>query len=113
GGEEFVLLLPGHTLEAAVMQAEKLRHAVVKEAFEHPASPLAPHVTISVGVAVMIPSAEFTPWQLVAAADQAMYDAKTSGRNKVACYSFAGSSTVVEDRRLAERRAPELDHVST
>ena len=38
--EEFVLLLPGRTLEAAIVHAEKLRHAVVKEAFEHPASPL-------------------------------------------------------------------------
>jgi len=91
GGEEFVLLLPGRTLEQAMVHAEKLRRAVVNEAFEHPASPLASHVTVSVGVAAMIPSAVSTPWQLVAAADQAMYEAKTTGRNKVAWYSLDAS----------------------
>jgi len=124
GGEEFVLLLPGRTLEQAMAHAERLRHAVVKEAFAHPASPLASHVTISVGVAAMIPSADSTPWQLVAAADQAMYDAKTTGRNKVACYSLANSSNVssgddsgvhqeVDNRRMAEALVPDLDHAST
>ncbi|HEX2584904.1 MAG TPA: diguanylate cyclase [Steroidobacteraceae bacterium] len=125
GGEEFVLLLPGLTLEAAMVHAERLRRAVVKEAFDHPASPLAPHVTISVGVAVMIPSANATPKQLVAAADQAMYEAKTSGRDKVAWYALdksADISIVNDDRRInkgidGDRRGTsqvaDLDHVST
>jgi diguanylate cyclase (GGDEF)-like protein len=125
GGEEFVLLLPGLTLEAAMVHAERLRRAVVKEAFDHPASPLAPHVTISVGVAVMIPSANATPKQLVAAADQAMYEAKTSGRDKVAWYALdksADISIVNDDRRInkgidGDRRGAsqvaDLDHVST
>jgi diguanylate cyclase (GGDEF)-like protein len=84
GGEEFVLLLPGRTLDAAIAHAAALRRAVAAEAFGHPASPLAPHVTISVGVAVLVPSADGSPQELVAAADEAMYEAKTSGRNQVA-----------------------------
>lgn len=84
GGEEFVLLLPGRTLEAAIAQGEALRRAVAEEALVHPASPLAPHVTISVGVAALVPSATASPEQLVAAADKAMYDAKTGGRDRVA-----------------------------
>jgi diguanylate cyclase (GGDEF)-like protein len=84
GGEEFVLLLPGRTLEAAMAEAEALRLAVVEEGLPHPASPLAAHVTISVGVAVMVPSADVSSMQLVAAADRALYDAKTGGRDRVA-----------------------------
>jgi len=121
GGEEFVLLLPGRTLEEAMAHAEKLRRAVVEEAFEHPASPLASHVTISVGVAVMIPSAEANPKQLVAAADQAMYNAKTSGRNKVAWHSppdalaasaAASVDQAIDNSRWAEPRVPDLDHAN-
>jgi diguanylate cyclase (GGDEF)-like protein len=84
GGEEFVLLLPGRTLENAIAQGEALRRAVAEEAMAHPASPLAPHVTISVGVAALVPSPEASAEQLVAAADRAMYDAKTGGRDRVA-----------------------------
>lgn len=84
GGEEFVMLLPGRTLDDAIAHGEALRRAVEAEALPHPASPLAPHVTISVGVAALVPSADDSPEQLVAAADLAMYDAKTGGRNRVA-----------------------------
>ena len=125
GGEEFVLLLPGRTLEEAMLHAEKLRRAVVEEAFDHPASPLASHVTISIGVTVMIPSVETTPKQLVAAADRAMYDAKTSGRNKVAWHvsveSPDGAAPDANDHAVdqqidapqwAEGRVANLDHVS-
>jgi len=84
GGEEFVLLLPGRTLDAAIAQGEALRRAVAEEALAHPASPLAPYVTISVGVAALVPSDEASAEQLVAAADRAMYDAKAGGRDRVA-----------------------------
>ncbi len=89
GGEEFVLLLPGCTLDAAIAQAEALRRAVAEEAFAHPASPLAPHVTVSVGVAALVPSAGASSEQLVAAADRALYDAKAGGRDRVAGYTRA------------------------
>jgi len=84
GGEEFVLLLPGRTLDAAIAQGEALRHAVAEEALAHPASPLGPHVTISVGVAALVPSGSASAEQLVAAADRAMYAAKAGGRDRVA-----------------------------
>lgn len=84
GGEEFVLLLPGRTLDDAITQGEALRRAVAEEALVHPASLLAPHVTISVGVATLVPTSETSPEHLVAAADRALYAAKSGGRNRVA-----------------------------
>jgi diguanylate cyclase (GGDEF)-like protein len=88
GGEEFVLVLPGLTLEEAIARGEALRRAVAEEAVAHPASPLASHVTISVGVAALVPSAEASPEQLVAAADRAMYEAKAAGRDRVAWHAL-------------------------
>jgi diguanylate cyclase (GGDEF)-like protein len=89
GGEEFVLLLPGRDLDAAIAEGEALRRAVAQEALAHPASPLAPYVTISVGVAALVPSAKASAEQLVAAADRAMYDAKAGGRDRVAWFAPA------------------------
>jgi diguanylate cyclase (GGDEF)-like protein len=83
GGEELVLLLPGCTLDAAETVGERLRAAVEAAAMPHPASPVAPHVTVSVGVACMRPVAGMEPETLVAAADHALYVAKQRGRNRM------------------------------
>jgi PleD family two-component response regulator len=61
-----------------------LGEIVSTDALANPASPLTPHVTISVGVAALVPSADASPDQLVAAADRAMYEAKTGGGDRVA-----------------------------
>ena len=83
GGEEFVLLLPGRDLEAAVAVGEALREAVEHERLAHPTSPIAPHVTVSVGAAATWPSEGGGPEDLLLAADRAMYAAKARGRNCV------------------------------
>ena len=49
----------------------------------HPASAVAPHVTVSVGVAMALPDGARPPERLVATADRAMYAAKSQGRNRV------------------------------
>lgn len=51
-------------------------------AIPHPASEVAPHVTISVGVAAMRPADGGQPEDLIARADEALYRAKSSGRNR-------------------------------
>lgn len=85
GGEELVLVLPGMDLAQARSTAEKIRAAVEALGFPHPASPVAPVVTVSLGVASTVPGAEGS-WQLLwTEADLALYRAKQSGRNCVMC----------------------------
>ncbi len=80
GGEEFCVLLPGATAEAAVVVAERARAAV--ESAHIPGMENQPEgrVTISIGVS---DSAWGTPADLVERADAALYEAKRSGRNRV------------------------------
>jgi len=83
GGEEFVCVLTECTHEAAVKVAEKLRQQVDALSIPHAYS-AAKHVTISLGVASMIPTLGTSVRILVEAADQLLYQAKEGGRNQVA-----------------------------
>lgn len=82
GGEEFVTLLTHTGMHGARLIADALRSSIEDLGIEHAESPL--HVvTISVGVATMVPDRHTEPDALVQAADQALYEAKRSGRNRV------------------------------
>jgi diguanylate cyclase (GGDEF)-like protein len=84
GGEEFVLLLPGSTIEAAEEITNSLRRAVQALDLPHEASPTGTNVTISAGVAHLYPhETSHSIEGLVQLADQALYDAKRRGRNRV------------------------------
>lgn len=78
GGEEFLLVLPRHDLESARRVAERVRCAV-----ENAREPEIPPVTVSIGVAVRRSGSDIDPDQMVEEADQALYRAKQSGRNRV------------------------------
>ena len=80
GGEEFVCLLPETKLSGAMALAEALGHAVEGLGLRHETSP-GGVVTISLGVAVMVPRAEIEPTSLVEIADHMLYQAKGDGRN--------------------------------
>lgn len=82
GGEEFAILLPGTDLAAAQKMAERLRQAVEELRLCHAASPVADHVTISLGVAAFR-AREGNFDELLTAADGALYRAKDRGRNRV------------------------------
>lgn len=83
GGDEFVAILPNADDEAARVQAERLCLRVRDLGLAHAYSATAPHATVSVGCAAMVPESGTTPEGLLAAADQALYEAKRSGRNRV------------------------------
>jgi len=83
GGEEFAVVLPATTGANARLVAEQLRTDVAALRIPHDASTTGPHVTISLGVASVIPKQGVASATLVAAADRALYQAKRSGRNCV------------------------------
>jgi diguanylate cyclase (GGDEF)-like protein len=81
GGEEFAVMCRGVKLANAGILAERLRMCVESSSFEHEGSRMP--VTISVGVAAHPDVPVETATQLIAAADEALYEAKRSGRNRV------------------------------
>lgn len=83
GGEEFVCLMPECDPLDAQTKAEKLRAGVVVLGIAHADSPVAQHVTLSIGVSTVVPDSTHNPAALIAAADAALYSAKNNGRNRV------------------------------
>jgi diguanylate cyclase (GGDEF)-like protein len=88
GGEEFVVLLPETQLEGARLVAERIRAAVSRLEIRHGAKELG-RVTVSVGIAFAADARGVDETSLVAAADDAVYDAKRRGRNRVALCEVA------------------------
>jgi diguanylate cyclase (GGDEF)-like protein len=84
GGEEFAVLLPGTDQRGAQLAAERLRAAVTARALPHAASEVAPHVTLSIGVAQFDPATMDRFDALLHRADEALYRAKRLGRDRVA-----------------------------
>jgi diguanylate cyclase (GGDEF)-like protein len=84
GGEEFMVVLVGTTLQDAMVMAERMRARVEQLGIGHTSSRTSDVVTISVGVATGDP-ADLTPAELIKRADEALYQAKEAGRNRVVC----------------------------
>ncbi|MBD2579575.1 diguanylate cyclase [Oscillatoria sp. FACHB-1406] len=82
GGEEFVVILPNTSLAGAFLLSELLRTAVLSLKIPHPQSEVSPYVTLSLGIAAIIPTPENQPENLVCRADAALYQAKKLGRNQ-------------------------------
>lgn len=82
GGEEFVLVLPRTDAGGAMAVAEKVRINVMNLEIAHEKSKVNDHVTLSLGVATMVPGKDNSAEDLVALSDQALYEAKENGRNQ-------------------------------
>jgi diguanylate cyclase len=83
GGEEFALILPLTKTDDATRIAEAVRQAIADLRLPHPASPVAPYLTVSIGVATATRECCCSREALLAAADRALYAAKDAGRNRV------------------------------
>ena len=83
GGEEFVILLPDTDAKNATTVAEILRSSVENLGIEHIDSYISDVVTISLGVASILPTEDVSLSSLISNADQALYRAKKAGRNRI------------------------------
>ncbi|MFA6015085.1 MAG: PleD family two-component system response regulator [Gallionellaceae bacterium] len=83
GGEEFVAILPETDAAGAHAIAERFRSHVESLKVVHEYSEISNCVTVSVGLACVIPTTEMTPAELLKQADEMLYQAKALGRNRV------------------------------
>ena len=95
GGEEFVAILPITDLQTALGIAEEMRKKVEGLGITHANTKVGNCVTVSAGVASVIPEINHSPEDLLVSADQALYEAKYSGRNCVK----SKSDTIVKFRK--------------
>ena len=91
GGEEFVVVLPNTPNQGAEVIATSILKIVERCAIRHSGSPYG-FVTVSLGCATMTATLDSTPKTLLKAADDAMYRAKSEGRNRM---MMAGDELVV------------------
>lgn len=87
GGEEFGVVLPNTNIEGASLLAESLVEKMRTLGIPHEYSDVANHVSLSMGVASIVSCEKNSPTELVNLADEALYKAKESGRNR---YKIAG-----------------------
>jgi len=123
GGEEFVVLLPETTQASALLVAERLRSLVNLAGFP-PIDPgrlsLGPvSATVSCGVATTVPQSVEERHELLAAADKALYEAKSAGRNCVRAAAYVPRAAEPKptppttERRLPPRSTGHLRDVPT
>ncbi|MDA3969878.1 MAG: diguanylate cyclase [Desulfobulbaceae bacterium] len=82
GGEEFVIILPDTASQGAAIVAERIGEAMLRLALPNATSDTSEFVTISLGGATATHHILTDGAQLVALADQALYQAKRKGRNR-------------------------------
>lgn len=97
GGEEFVLLLPNTDIGGASRVADRIIQQVDELQIPHQSSDVASHITVSIGVAAMVPDANSRVQDLLTLADEALYASKSAGRHRqtLATSSITASATCV------------------
>jgi diguanylate cyclase (GGDEF)-like protein len=103
GGEEFVLVLYGPPDDYARSLPEQLRQQIIELAIPHEGSQVAPMITVSIGVALADPSSGRSLTGAIQAADEAVYEAKQGGRNRVIFKDASESEVETGNFRTAYR----------
>ena len=102
GGEEFACILSETDTDGAIDVAKRIAANMTSAAIPHPDSPVSKNVTLSMGLASVVPDPELLPVDLTLEADHRLYEAKRQGRNRIQ------SEPVPEG---IQKEAPELPHI--
>ncbi|MDF2946390.1 MAG: cph2 1 [Bacillales bacterium] len=86
GGEEFAVILSETNQEGAIRVADRIRSCINDLGIEHENSMVEDFVTVSIGVATLIPSIDTDHCHLINNADKALYKAKKNGQNQIELY---------------------------
>lgn len=83
GGEEFVIILPNMNSNEAYEIAKQVKETIKNMQIKHASTTDEQYVTVSIGVGTLIPTQENEKEDLIQLADQAVYEAKSQGRNRI------------------------------
>ncbi|WP_017297759.1 diguanylate cyclase domain-containing protein [Nodosilinea nodulosa] len=90
GGEEFALVLPDTDTAGAIRVVQMVRHHLQTLELSHGASPSGTTITLSFGIATLMPASDSPAESILAAADQALYAAKAAGRDRYQIFQRRG-----------------------
>jgi diguanylate cyclase (GGDEF)-like protein/PAS domain S-box-containing protein len=109
GGEEFAIIMPETDQKSAGKVAERLRNVLEKLQMKHGADGAGPAVTLSIGIATLVPDETVRADGLVMQADEALYAAKHCGRNRIVSAEniLAALAQTVAERRHRPSAGPE------
>lgn len=88
GGEEFVVILPNTTNEQAMAVANRIQQSIAQQKILHLGSKAKDIVSLSIGIASLIPEHGCVPQQFVCYADEALYESKKNGRDRISVKKF-------------------------
>ncbi len=83
GGEEFAVILPHTDAKGAAIVAQEIQQEIRNLQIIHLRSPISKYVTLSLGITSLIPCPNTSPALLIKQADQALYQAKAQGRDRI------------------------------
>lgn len=83
GGEEFLFIAVGMSEKETVMLGERIRSEIEMLDIEHKSSPVVPRITVSLGISHALPAKSVKVTKLLEQADEALYKAKSAGRNQL------------------------------
>ncbi|MBF0506816.1 MAG: diguanylate cyclase [Nitrospirae bacterium] len=114
GGDEFICMLANTDAGGALSVAGRLHEKVISLKIPHGYSPVEKHVTVSIGVATMVPSHDKTSSELIRRAEEMLYAAKQRGSNRKSgngkIETIMTVSRAITERRNEEERLERINH---